>query len=114
MPRMPCLFRGDTTYKLKDVERFRRCVHDLAVLYFLNPDPNGEPNLRRFIKQLRRGQTVTLGVIRCGGTLVILLWSKPSATIGVMTETGFHRVRLGHLSVTEASSLELPGARFLE
>jgi hypothetical protein len=52
--------RAGTHYKLKDVERFRLCVHALAVLYFLNPDQDGNPNLRRFIKQLRRGQAVNL------------------------------------------------------
>src|SRR6266699_7256883 len=52
--------RAGTQHKLKDVEHFRRCVHALAILYFLNPDQDGTPNLRRFIKQLRRGQAVNL------------------------------------------------------
>lgn len=52
--------RAGTHYKLKDVERFRRCAHYLAVLYFLNPDQDGKPNLGRFKKQLERGQVVNL------------------------------------------------------
>ena len=52
--------RAGTQYKLKDVERFRWCVHALAVLYFLNPDQDGNPNLRRFIRQLRQEQPVSL------------------------------------------------------
>jgi len=52
--------RAGTRYKLKDVDLFRRYVYDLAILYFLNPDPKGEPNLRRFIMHLRRGKAVEL------------------------------------------------------
>jgi hypothetical protein len=35
----------------------------LAVLYFLNPDQHGCPNLRRFIKQLRKGEQLTLNTL---------------------------------------------------
>ncbi|MGA3023429.1 MAG: hypothetical protein ABSF98_01530 [Bryobacteraceae bacterium] len=52
--------RADTHYKLRDVERFRRCVHALAVLYFLNPDRDGNPNLKRFLRELERGDAVRL------------------------------------------------------
>ena len=52
--------RTGTRHKLKDVDRFRRYVHELATLYFLNPDQNGNPNLRRFIKQLRRSQALSI------------------------------------------------------
>jgi len=52
--------KAGTKYKLKDIDLFRRSVYDLAILYFLNPDQDGEPNLRRFIKQLRRGKTISL------------------------------------------------------
>lgn len=52
--------RAGTHYTLKDIDRFRRYVYDLAILYFLNPDPKGEPNLRRFITHLRRGKAVAL------------------------------------------------------
>ena len=52
--------RAGTHYKLKDIDLFRRYVYDLAILYFLNPDPKGEQNLRHFITHLRREKAVEL------------------------------------------------------
>jgi hypothetical protein len=52
--------RVGTQHGLRDVEHFRRCVHNLAILYLLNPDQDGRPNLKRFIKQLRKGKAVQL------------------------------------------------------
>jgi hypothetical protein len=55
--------QAGTRHTLKDVEHFRRRVHALAILYFLNPDQNGWPNLRRFIKESRKGKQITLNTL---------------------------------------------------
>ena len=50
--------RAGTQNGLKDVDLFRMYVHELAVLYLLNPDKDGKPNLRQFVKPLRKGHPI--------------------------------------------------------
>jgi hypothetical protein len=55
--------RAGTRYKLAEMGNFRRHLHSLAVLYLLNPDQDGCPNLRRFIKQLRKDENIQLNTL---------------------------------------------------
>lgn len=52
------LGRARTKYKITDIGRFRQCVHDLAILYVLNPDEKGKHDLRKIAHCLAVGDDV--------------------------------------------------------
>jgi hypothetical protein len=54
------LGRGKTTYKIADIGRFRQYVHELAILYLLNPDEKGKHDLRGAAHRLAVGEDVNL------------------------------------------------------
>jgi len=54
------LGRANTTYKIADIGRFRQYVHELAILYLLNPDEKGKQDLRKTAHRLAVGEDVNL------------------------------------------------------
>jgi hypothetical protein len=47
-------------YKITDIRRFRQYVHELAILYLLNPDETGNYDLRKVALRLALGDEVEL------------------------------------------------------
>ncbi len=54
------LGRARTKYKITDIGRFRQYVHELAILYLLNPDEKGKQDLRKTAHRLAVGEDVNL------------------------------------------------------
>ncbi len=54
------LGNSKTKHKIADIGQFRRYVHELAILYLLNPDEKGKHGLRKVADSLALGECVTL------------------------------------------------------
>ena len=54
------LGRANTSYKIADIGRLRQYVHELAILYLLNPDEKGKYDLRKTAHRLALGEDVNL------------------------------------------------------
>jgi len=54
------LGRAKTKYKITDIGQFRQYVHELAILYLLNPDERGKQDLRKTAHRLAVGEDVNL------------------------------------------------------
>jgi hypothetical protein len=52
--------RASTTYGITEIGRFRQYVHELAILYLLNPDDKGRHGLRTAAHRLALGEDVNL------------------------------------------------------
>jgi hypothetical protein len=60
--RVDSVLRGGTKtkHKIADIGRFRQYVHELAILYLLNPDEKGKHGLRKVADRLALGEDFAL------------------------------------------------------
>jgi hypothetical protein len=54
------LGKANTKFKIADIGQFRQYVHELAILYLLNPDEKGKYGLRKIAERLALGEDIDL------------------------------------------------------